>query len=48
MDDDCESNALHRSYTCKQMQTAKPEKCHDLTYGNKELSNVLLLGRLNP
>lgn len=45
MDDNCESNALHRSYTCKQMQTAKPEECH---YGNKELSNVLLLGRLNP
>lgn len=48
MDDDSESNTLHRLYICKQMQTAKPEKCHDVTYGNKELSKVLRLGRLNP
>lgn len=47
MDDDSESSALHRVYLSKQMQTAKPEKCHDVSYGNKESRTVFLLGGLN-
>lgn len=47
MDDDCKSSGT-TVYICKQMQIAKPGKCHDVTYGIKELSNVLFLGELNP